>query len=69
MQSLLLKIKQKKYGTKNQHVEETNEVVMMPCKSITAKLLTVLGILIEPSASIATRKGYVDAYIYIMQPT
>ena len=47
----------------------TNEGVMMRCKVVTANLLTVVGLLVEPSIAIAKPKGSIDASIYISQTT
>ena len=42
---------------------------MMSCKSVTDNLLTVLGIFVEPGTSIENPKGYIEASLYIRQPT
>ena len=46
-----------------------NEGVMMRCKEITANFLTEVGLIIEPSTSIAKPKGSLKAYIYIIKTT
>ena len=43
----------------------TNEGVMMPCKSVTANFLALVGLIFEPSKSIAKPKGYIDEYLSI----
>ena len=46
---------------------ETNKVVVMCCKIITANFLTVLGLLVEPITSIAKTKANLQAYLSISQ--
>ena len=40
-----------------------NKGVMMHCKEVTANLLTVVGLLVEPSTAIVKPKGYLEASI------
>ena len=46
-----------------------NKGVNMCCKVVMANLLTVVGILVKPSTAIEKLKGYLEASIYIRQPT
>ena len=45
-----------------------NKGVVMCYKAVTDKFLTILGLLVEPIASIEKPKGYTEAYISIRQP-
>ena len=45
-----------------------NGEVIMHCKSVTANLLKVVGILVEPSIDIVKPKGHIEAYLSIGQP-
>ena len=45
-----------------------NEEVMMRCKKITANLLIIADILVEPITSIVKPKGSLEAYLYISEP-
>ena len=47
---------------------ETDEGVMMRCKTITANLLIIVRLLVEPITSLAKPKSYLESYIYISQP-
>ena len=47
---------------------ETNEGVMMRCKTITANFITIVRFLAEPFTSLVKPKGYLEAYLYIMKP-
>ena len=47
---------------------ETNEGVMMHCKTITADFLTIVGLLVEPITPIAKTKDSPEAYISISKP-
>ena len=43
----------KQYGTTRANMpRKKNDRVMMSCKTITSKLLTVVGLLVEPSSAI-----------------
>ena len=58
-----------KYGTTRANMSRvTNKGVMMRCKAVTANLLTVVGLPVEPSTAIAKPKGYLDASLSIRQP-
>ena len=46
---------------------ETNEGVMMRCKIISAKLLTIVGLLVEPRTSLAKPKASLEASLSIRQ--
>ena len=45
-----------------------NKGVVMHFKASTANLLTVVGLLVEPITSVAKPKGYLEAYLSIIQP-
>ena len=45
-----------------------NEGVMMSYKEVTAKFLSVVCLVVEPSTPIAKPKGSIEAYIYIIKP-
>ena len=47
---------------------ETIEGVMMRCKTITANLLVIVGLLVEPITSIENPKGSLKEYLPIKQP-
>ena len=47
---------------------ETNEGVMMHCKSITANLLTIVGLLVENITSLAKPKASLEASLSIRKP-
>ena len=47
---------------------DTKKRVVICCKSITANLLTVVGIHVEPSTSIAKPKVCLEVYISVRQP-
>ena len=58
-----------KYGTKRANmVRETNKGVMMRCKTITAKLLTVVRLLVEPITPLAKPKASLEESLSIRQP-
>ena len=44
-----------------------NKGVEMCCKSFTANLFTVVGLLVEPSTYISKPKGSLEAYISIIK--
>ena len=44
---------------------ETNEGVMMRCKTVTANLLAIVLLLVEPITSLAKPKAYLEAYLSI----
>ena len=44
---------------------DINKGVMMHCKTITANLLTVVRLLVEPSKAIEKEKGSLEASVYI----
>ena len=46
---------------------ETNEGVIMCCKKITANLLTIVDLLVEPGTSLSKPKDSLDASISISQ--
>ena len=45
----------------------TNEGVMMCCKAVRAKFLTVVYLLVKPSTFIAKPMGFIEASLYIIQ--
>ena len=47
---------------------ETNEGVIMRCKTIMAKFSKIVHLLGEPITSLAKPKAYIEAYISIRQP-
>ena len=48
---------------------ETNEGVVMRCKTITANLLIIVGLLVEPITYLAKLKASLEASIYTIKPT
>ena len=46
---------------------DTNEGVMMGCKTIMASLLAVVGLLAELSKALAKSKAYMEKYLSIRQ--
>ena len=60
--SLLWKIK-----TSNMS-RETNEGVMMRCKTINANVSKIVNLLVEPITSLAKLKDSIEAYLSIRQP-
>ena len=55
---------EKKYGTTRANMSrETNEGVMMCCKTITANLLRIVRLLIEPIKYLAKPKDYIETSI------
>ena len=59
----------KKHGTTTENTSRvTNKGIIMCCKSSTFNLLTVVGLLVEPITSVAKPKGYLEAYLSIIQP-
>ena len=60
--------KTKKYGTTKANISrETNEGVMMRCKTTKAKSLTIITIIVEAIASLEKPKASIKAYISIRQ--
>ena len=49
--------------------KETNEGVVMRCKTITANLLIIVGLLVEPITYLAKLKASLEASIYTIKPT
>ena len=39
----------------------------MRCKAVTSNLLTVVGLIVEPRIAIEKIKGYIEAFIYMIQ--
>ena len=59
----------KQYGTTRANMSrDINEEFVMCCKSITAKLLKVVSLIVEPSTSIAKLKVSLEESINIRQP-
>ena len=48
---------------------DTNKKVVMCCKTITANLLTIVRLLVEPSTSLVKLKASLETSLYIRQPT
>ena len=59
----------KKHGTTRANMpRKTNEGVMILCKTITANLLTIVGLLVEPITSLAKPKASLEASLSIRKP-
>ena len=58
----------KKHGTTRANMpRKTNEGVMILCKTITANLLTIVGLLVEPITSLEKPKGFIWGSLFNKQ--
>ena len=56
----------KKYGMKSDKMSRVmNKGVIMHCKEFKMNLLTVVGLIFEPSTDIVKPKGSIEAYLSI----